>query len=76
MVQHDAIAAPQTRSPAWEGAIGRGLGARLGALLSRLESYLLDSPPLICGDADSSLLSRLGRDLDAESLLFNPRRHR
>jgi len=72
MVQHDAIATPRTTSPAWEGAIGH----ELAALLSRLESYWLDGPPLICGDADSSLLARLGRDLDAQDLLYNPERRR
>ncbi len=76
MVQHDAITTPRTTSPAWDGAIGRGLGARLAALLSRIEAYWIEGPPLICGDADSSLLARIGRDLDAESLLLNPRRRR
>jgi len=76
MVQHDAIATPRTTSPAWDATLSPGLGARLGALLSRLEAYWLDGPPLICGDADSSVLARLGRDLDAQDLLYNPERRR
>jgi hypothetical protein len=76
MIGHDAIPTPRTTSPAWEDAIGHALGRRLGALLSQLESYWLDGPPIICGDADSSLLSRMGRGLDAESLLYRPQRRR